>query len=60
MLPSISNTTYNVPMEWGANPHKQIISMFQHVVEYNQHMSVVLLKMSGLQLVNQQVVEEKL
>jgi hypothetical protein len=40
-------------MEWSVNPNKQIVGMFQQVVEYNQHMFIILLKMLGLQLVNQ-------
>jgi hypothetical protein len=43
----------------GVDPHKQMTSMFQQVVEYNHHMFDVLLKMSRLKLVNQHMVEKK-
>jgi hypothetical protein len=48
-----------VTMGGGAYPHKQMTSVFQQVVEYNQHMFDVLLNMSRLKLVNQHMVEKK-
>ncbi len=46
-------------MGGGADPHKQMTSVFQQVVEYNQHMFDVLLNMSRSKLVNQHMVEKK-
>jgi hypothetical protein len=48
-----------VTMGGGADPHKQMTSVFQQVVEYNQHMFDVLLNMSRSKLVNQHMVEKK-
>jgi hypothetical protein len=48
-----------VTMGGGVDPHKQMTSVFQQVVEYNQHMFDVLLKMSRLKFVNQHMVENK-
>jgi len=46
-------------MEAELDEHKKIATMLQHVVEYNVHMTNILLRLSNLEIKNKQIIEEK-
>jgi hypothetical protein len=39
--------------------HKRITTMFKHVIEYNVHMTNILLRLSNLEIKNKHIIKKK-
>jgi hypothetical protein len=54
------NTPHSVQrVEVELDEHKRIVIMFKHVVEYNVHMTNILLRLFDLEIKNKQIIKKK-
>jgi len=57
--PRLNTPHYVQRVEVELDEHKIIVIMFKHVVEYNVHMTNILLRLFDLEIKNKQIIKKK-